>query len=175
MVDWSCLYIHTQAEVAVVSNVNVIEKKNKILEIKMSGGGGEGQGGSGQELRAADSAANKREFVVNVESSSSNRHSLHLRNSAFFIPPPPLTITTAHPEVLPIALLYSLSLSLFLYITAGQKAFMDLASILYDNNVTILLFLQFFFSNLNMTVSIRLDGIFLCLNVRLIVSPFLLD
>eukprot|EP00258_Populus_trichocarpa_P049650 XP_024465669.1 probable potassium transporter 17 isoform X4 [Populus trichocarpa] len=64
----------------------------------MSGGGGEGQGGSGQELRAADSAANKREFVVNVESSSSNRHSLHLRNSAFFIPPPPLTITTGHPE-----------------------------------------------------------------------------
>jgi hypothetical protein len=94
--------------------VNVIEKKNKILEIKMSGGGGEGQGGSGQELRAADSAANKREFVVNVESSSSNRHSLHLRNSAFFIPPPPLTITTGHPEVLPIALLYSLSLSLSL-------------------------------------------------------------
>ncbi|XP_024465667.2 probable potassium transporter 17 isoform X2 [Populus trichocarpa] len=64
----------------------------------MLGGGGGGQGGSGQELRAADSAANKREFVVNVESSSSNRHSLNLRNSAFFIPPPPLTITTAHPE-----------------------------------------------------------------------------
>ena len=95
-----------------------MEKKNKTLEIKMLGGGG-GQGGSGQELRAADSAANKREFVVNVSSSIpyhySNRHPLHRCNSASFAPPPPLTITTAHPKVLPIALLLSPSLSLCFY------------------------------------------------------------
>ncbi|KAF9673826.1 hypothetical protein SADUNF_Sadunf10G0064300 [Salix dunnii] len=71
----------------------------------MSGrGGGERQSGTGQELGATDSAGNKREIVVNVESSSSipnhysNRHSLPLRNSAFFIPPAPLTVTSTLPK-----------------------------------------------------------------------------
>lgn len=120
MVDWSCLYIHTRAKVVpVTSNVYVIEKKNKILEINMSGGGGGGggerQGGTVQELGETDSAANKREIVVNVESSSaipyhySNRHSLRLRNSAF-IPPAPLAVTSTLPKVSPTALLYSLPL-----------------------------------------------------------------
>ncbi|KAJ6903289.1 hypothetical protein NC651_020711 [Populus alba x Populus x berolinensis] len=61
----------------------------------MFGGGGGEQAGPGQELRAADPAANTREFVVNVESSCSVSHNpdshffLPPRNSAFFIPPPP--------------------------------------------------------------------------------------
>ncbi|KAJ6771780.1 POTASSIUM TRANSPORTER 17-RELATED [Salix koriyanagi] len=75
----------------------------KILEINMSGGGGERQGGTAQELGETDSAANKREIVVNVESSSaipyhySNRHSLRLRNSAF-IPSTPLAVTSTLPK-----------------------------------------------------------------------------
>ncbi|KAJ6431615.1 hypothetical protein OIU84_018989 [Salix udensis] len=70
----------------------------------MSGGGGERQGGTAQEMGATDSAANKREIVVNVESSSSipyhysNRHPLRLRNSAFFIPPAPLAVTSTLPK-----------------------------------------------------------------------------
>ncbi|KAJ6719039.1 OSMOTIC STRESS POTASSIUM TRANSPORTER [Salix purpurea] len=69
----------------------------------MSGGGGERQGGTAQELGETDSAANKREIVVNVESSSaipyhySNRHSLRLRNSAF-IPSAPLAVTSTIPK-----------------------------------------------------------------------------
>eukprot|EP00258_Populus_trichocarpa_P007649 XP_002312488.3 probable potassium transporter 17 isoform X2 [Populus trichocarpa] len=71
------------------------------------GGGGGEQAGPGQELRAADPAATKREFVVNVESScsvshNSNSHLLPPRNSAFFIPPPPPppppTTTTTQPK-----------------------------------------------------------------------------
>ncbi|KAJ6771781.1 POTASSIUM TRANSPORTER 17-RELATED [Salix koriyanagi] len=68
-----------------------------------AGGGGERQGGTAQELGETDSAANKREIVVNVESSSaipyhySNRHSLRLRNSAF-IPSTPLAVTSTLPK-----------------------------------------------------------------------------
>ncbi|XP_061987415.1 probable potassium transporter 17 isoform X1 [Populus nigra] len=67
------------------------------------GGGGGEQAGIGQELRAADPAANKREFVVNVESScsfslNSDSHLLTPRNSAFFVPPPPPTTTTTQPK-----------------------------------------------------------------------------
>ena len=80
------------------------------------GGGGERRSGTGQELGATDSAGNKREIVVNVESSSSipnhysNRHSLHPRNTAFFIPPAPLTVTSTLPKVSPADILYSLPL-----------------------------------------------------------------
>jgi hypothetical protein len=91
------------------------EKKIKFLETKMIGGGGGGdQAGPGQELRAADPAATKREFVVNVESScsvshNSDSHLLPPRNSAFFIPPPPPpTTTTTQPKVLYFELLHSL-------------------------------------------------------------------
>ncbi|KAL9401623.1 hypothetical protein Peur_005472 [Populus x canadensis] len=69
----------------------------------VGGGGGGEQAGIGQELRAADPAANKREFVVNVESScsfslNSDSHLLTPRNSAFFVPPPPPTTTTTQPK-----------------------------------------------------------------------------